>query len=148
MSTIKVTNINDTSNNASIVTGNNAFTVNGTVVTGVSAGSTTITAEGGSTTTNLQQGLIKMWAGMDVSVTILDSFNVSSVRDDAAGRTTFFINNDMANAGYSLTGMENQGEANTCMGQSLAATGFQFNVYSGSAYVDRDCGVKVSGDLA
>ena len=96
----------------------------------------------------LAYGSAKMWAGMDLSVTVLDSFNVSSVRDDAAGRTTFFINNDMANAGYSLTGMENQGEANTCMGQSLAATGFQFNVYSGSAYVDRDCGVKVSGDLA
>ena len=96
----------------------------------------------------LAYGSAKMWAGMDLSVTVLDSFNVSSVRDDAAGRTTFFINNDMANAGYSLTGMENQGEANTCMAQSLATGSFQFNIYTGSAYVDRDCGVKVSGDLA
>ena len=96
----------------------------------------------------LAYGSAKMWAGMDLSVTVLDSFNVSSVRDDAAGRTTFFINNDMANAGYSLTGMENQGEANTCMGQGLATGSFQFNIYTGSAYVDRDCGVKVSGDLA
>jgi len=112
-------------------------------------GGTSITVQGeGTATTSLQQGLIKMWAGIDLSVTVLDSFNVSSVRDDAAGRTTFFINNDMANAGYSLTGMENQGEANTCMAQSLATGSFQFNIYTGSAYVDRDCGVKVSGDLA
>jgi len=96
----------------------------------------------------LAYGSAKMWAGMDLSVTVLDSFNVSSVRDDAAGRTTFFINNDMANAGYSLTGMENQGEANTCMAQSLATGSFQFNIYTGSAYVDRDCGVNVTGDLA
>jgi len=96
----------------------------------------------------LAYGSAKMWAGMDLSVTVLDSFNVSSVRDDAAGRTTFFINNDMANAGYSLTGMENQGEANTCMGQGLTTGSFQFNIYTGSAYVDRDCGVNVTGDLA
>ena len=96
----------------------------------------------------LAYGSAKMWAGMDLSVTVLDSFNVSSVRDDAAGRTTFFINNDMANAGYSLTGMENQGEANTCMAQSLATGSFQFNIYTGSAYVDRDFGVNVTGDLA
>ena len=96
----------------------------------------------------LAYGSAKMWAGMDLSVTVLDSFNVSSVRDDAAGRTTFFINNDMANAGYSLTGMENQGEANTCMGQGLTTSSFQFNIYTGSAYVDRDCGINVTGDLA
>ena len=96
----------------------------------------------------LAYGSAKMWAGMDLSITVLDSFNVSSVRDDAAGRTTFFINNDMANAGYSLTGMEGQGEANTCMSQSPTTSSFQFNVYSGSAYVDRDFGVNVTGDLA
>ena len=101
MSTIKVTNINDTSNNASIVTGNNAFTVNGTVITGVSAGSTTITGEGGTNTTNLQQGLIKQWSRcQDAAMTVKDSFNTSSVTDSATGKGAPQFTTAMSNANY------------------------------------------------
>jgi hypothetical protein len=106
MSTIKVTNINDTSNNASIVTGNNAFTVNGTVVTGVSAGSVTVTAEGGTTTTNLQQGLAKAWISMNGTGTIAvrDSFNMTGITDQGVGLTTVTIANNMGSAEYSVGG--------------------------------------------
>ena len=110
----------------------------------------TVISEGNAVQTSVQQGLNKMWAGMDVSVNILDSFNLASVTDQATGRTFMTLTNSMANVGYSATGMENQGAANTCMGQGLTVDGFQFNVYSSgsSAYVDRDFGAKISGDLA
>ena len=46
------------------------------------AGSMLVVAEGGTTTTNLQQGLIKVWcAWTGVSVGIYDSFNVSGMTD-------------------------------------------------------------------
>ena len=68
-----------------------------------SAGSMTIVGEGGSTTTNLQQGLKKVWINLNGSGTIAtrDSFNVTSITDDATGRYTITIANDMSNANYS-----------------------------------------------
>ena len=48
-----------------------------------SAGSIVVTGEGGSTTTNLQQGLIKAWTFYDVdSDGIHDSFNTASFTDN------------------------------------------------------------------
>lgn len=54
-------------------------------LTGVTtAGSIAVTGEGNSTTTNLQQGLAKVWSYFeDQSVT--NSFNVSSGTDTSAG---------------------------------------------------------------
>ena len=40
------------------------------------ASSISVTAEGGSTTTNLQQGLCKCWLKMNAGQSITDSFNV------------------------------------------------------------------------
>ena len=60
-----------------------------------SAGSIAVTGEGGSTTTNLQQGLIKSWLNMQGTgtVAINDSFNVSSITDNSSGNyTTTFSN--------------------------------------------------------
>ena len=54
-----------------------------------SAGSINVTGEGGSTTTNLQQGLTKTWATIDGDASTLvafDSLNVTSEQDDAAGK--------------------------------------------------------------
>ena len=68
-----------------------------------SAGSIVVTGEGGSTTTNLQQGVAKMWVNYTgISTTAArDSFNVSSLTDVATGQTTININNDMGNVNYS-----------------------------------------------
>ncbi len=66
-----------------------------------SAGSMTVVAEGGSTTTNLQQGLAKCWAKISADgASILDSFNVSSHDDDGTGDGGIHINNDMSSANY------------------------------------------------
>ena len=72
-------------------------TVGATILTDGSAGSTTITGEGGSTTTNIQQGLCKVWISMDAGQTDNNSFNVSSISDDATGAHTINFDNDFAN---------------------------------------------------
>ena len=53
-----------------------------------SAGSINITSEGGSNTTNLQQGLAKAWIFFepDNSNLIRDSLNISAIRDIATGQ--------------------------------------------------------------
>ena len=68
-------------------------------LTGTStAGSIAVTGEGNSTTTNLQQGLIKCWVSFGgASATVLDSFNLTSVDDDGTGDFGINIANDMAN---------------------------------------------------
>ena len=73
-------------------------------ITGVTtAGSISVTGEGNSTTTNLQQGLAKAWVNFTgvSSTAARDSFNVSSLTDDGTGRTTVAFSNNMANANYS-----------------------------------------------
>ena len=52
-----------------------------------SAGSIVVTGEGGSTTTNLQQGLCKQWIDYKMlsGNTIHDSFNTSSFTDHGTG---------------------------------------------------------------
>ena len=60
MSTIQVTNINDLSDNAALVTDNGGIKTD--KLTGkTTAGSISVVGEGNSTTTNLQQGLLKMF---------------------------------------------------------------------------------------
>ena len=75
-------------------------------LTGVTAaGTIAVTAEGGSTTTNLQQGLSKVWGNFegDGTVAISDSFNTSGITDNTTGDYTIAIATDMANINYSLT---------------------------------------------
>lgn len=76
--------------------------------TGVTtAGSILVTGEGGSTTTNLQQGIIKAWTFFDGSAGSLsagDSFNESSLTDNDTGDYTFTITNAMNSTSYVNTG--------------------------------------------
>jgi hypothetical protein len=65
--------------------------------TGVTtAGSIDVTGEGNSTTTNLQGGLAKAWltgssAASGTVPTAVDSLNMSTLTDDAAGKMTMNI---------------------------------------------------------
>ncbi len=67
-----------------------------------SAGSMLVVGEGGSTTTNLQQGLSKAWINMNGTGTIAirDSFNITSIADNATGRYTPTITNNMSSDDY------------------------------------------------
>ena len=70
---------------------------------GSSASSISVVAEGGSTTTNLQQGLNKVWANLNgSSFGLRDNFNVTSATDNGTGDHTITIANNMGNANYSL----------------------------------------------
>ena len=119
-------------------------------LTGAStAGSIAVTGEGNSTTTNLQQGLTKMWAHTTQASTYVldDSFNVSSIADEGTGRTSFYIANDMANGNYSIGGTCSQ-ESFTIA--SLATGSFEGRSFAhdGSAADSADFTTSVAGDLA
>jgi len=115
-----------------------------------SAGSIVVTGEGGSTTTNMQQGLTKVWASVDQTGTqgIDDSFNLTSITDGGTAITTFTFANDMSNANYAVTSCA---EYNSMQGITARATGSAgiAIMNASSAYEDRDMtSIKVSGDLA
>ena len=87
-----------------ITMGSTTATLNfgNTVIANASAGSSTVTAEGGSTTTILQQGLCKAWALMTQSDnSIYDSFNITSVGDDGTGQVGFNFTNNMGGRNFS-----------------------------------------------
>ena len=85
-------------------------------LTGVTtAGSISVTGEGGSTTTNLQQGLAKCWHHYNQSGTLasVDSFNVSGATDSGVGITRTSYINALANVGYAVSGSHNLPSGNT-----------------------------------
>lgn len=67
-----------------------------------SAGSITVTSEGGAATQSLQQGLAKAWARFDSSATLADSFNISSTVDVATGQWRFSKTNSMSSTDYTV----------------------------------------------
>ena len=91
--------------------------------TGVTtAGSISVTGEGNRAATNLQQGLAKWWITLDGVGTVeaRDSFNNSSITDEATGKYTFTINNDMSNTNYNITSN----------GSSAASDNYGFNFFA------------------
>jgi len=126
-------------------------------LTGTStAGSIAVTAEGNSTTTNLQQGLVKCWVNFDGTATdaaARDSFNVSGMTDNGPGDYTITINNDMANNDY-YYGSLPRGNSVTqgVLGSGSLQTGSINNLRSFStadSASDRDIlGACIMGDLA
>ena len=76
--------------------------------TGVTtAGSISVTGEGNSTTTNLQQGLAKNWCSFDGAASTLsfeDSFNSASLTDNGTGNYSVNFTNAMSNAFFSCHG--------------------------------------------
>ena len=77
-----------------------ASTLKINTLTGVStAGSIAVTAEGNSTTTNLQQGLAKHWVNYDaVSQVTHGSFNQSTLTDNDTGDFTTHYTNNLSGA--------------------------------------------------
>ena len=68
-----------------------------------SAGSIVVTGEGGSTTTNLQQGLVKVWFNLQEDDDYRDSFNIASFTDNGTGDFTHTFTNSMSNANFAFT---------------------------------------------
>ena len=69
------------------------------------AGSMLVVAEGGTNTTNLQQGLAKAWINFNGQTpAIRDSSNVGSLTDDATGTFTINFSNAMSDGNYVICG--------------------------------------------
>ena len=122
------------------------------------AGSITIVGEGNTTTTNLQQGLAKVFHAIDQTgtMTTLDSFNISTFTDSATGATTSTFSNNMGNANYvynlsrDRTGSQNGGIVQQSSSSAPATSSvryFCFNETPSSQDVDRAC-ISIDGDLA
>jgi len=105
MSTIKVDTLQTRTGNTAAVTGA-GFVATDQIRGNTSAGSTTVVAEGGTNTTNLQQGLAKCFCHYTTAGTFVNnsSFNTASLTDGGAGdcRVNFTTNMGSAN-GYSAT---------------------------------------------
>ena len=146
MGTIKVDTLTGLSTPSDVTIASNKFV-------GTASGNMTIPGEGGSTTTNLQQGLCKAWCRFDDGASS-DSFNVSSVTDHGTGDYQVFISNDMANATYIATLMfgEVGGSGVLRIGnRDIAAGNIGCVGTDGDQSTGQDinrCGVDVAGDLA
>ena len=77
-------------------------------ITGVAtAGSIDVTGEGGSPTTNLQQGLTNVWINFNdgsEADTVRDSFNVTTLTDRGTGLWTLTVTNNFVNIYYEGSG--------------------------------------------
>ena len=128
-------------------------------ITGVAtAGSISVTGEGNSTTTNLQQGLAKVWVFYDQSSgtgSVEDSLNVSSADDDGTGEQGINFSNSMGNAVYSVTGFNEDGTGENDAigihkddGQTRSASEFNYLCMSGTSKNEGKSSLQVFGDLA
>ena len=123
-------------------------------LTGTStAGSILVTGEGNSTTTNLQQGLLKHWSHFDQETTPSanqDSFNSSSVADNATGDYSQNFANNMANANFVASAISKQVITDLLGSSSLTTSSIRINIRNPS-FADTDADdnlLLVAGDLA
>lgn len=134
----------------------NDITFNDTVKIDTIKGKTTagsITVQGENTnTTNLQQGLVKVWLQYDQSssTTIQDSFNVSSIADNATGRATPTYTNNMSSTSYAIGGnCQGNGIITLSSGGPDTDNFLCISVSNGGSDVDYNhVGPSVQGDLA
>jgi len=127
-------------------------------ITGVStAGSIAVTGEGNSTTTNLQQGLAKVWINFDGQSTIAtrDSHNSSSISDDGTGQYTTSYTSNMASVSYAASGSHNRnGLSSTTFSNDsswAATTSGIASITADSTNTGRNCDavlISILGDLA
>ena len=118
-------------------------------LTGTStAGSIAVTAEGNSTTTNLQQGLAKVWSFCTDNV-ITDSLNTSSSTDVDTGKYTITLTNNTAtsNVAVSVTCNENINLNGHISANSSSTYQVRLKGTDGAGG-DGNSGAAVHGDLA
>ena len=118
-----------------------------------SAGSITVTSEGGAATMQLQQGLAKQWWNVDnsPSTVLLDSFNVSSMTDISTGTLGPSFVNNMSGVSYSVA-VAAQTNHNGYVGTKADMTTSDYDTsFRNSSYSATDLDLNlasVHGDLA
>ena len=127
-----------------------------------SAGSIVVTGEGGSTTTNLQQGLAKAWGNLTGTGTpaFRDRLNMASVTDNGTGSYTPAYTNNMGNTNYSSSFFSHEDNFHTFLGQigdDIATNNYKLpsvytngsnSTYSFGAADTTKYNVQFFGDLA
>ena len=114
-----------------------------------SASSISVVAEGGTNTTNLQQGLVKAWvfSGDDASLT--NVFNVASGTDNSTGNYTFTYTSNLANGNPSAAASVTDNSDRNATVYSTSTTAFTVEVFvqNGSESDTRNRTI-IFGDLA
>ena len=116
-----------------------------------SAGTIAVIAEGGTTTTNLAQGLAKAWSFTAADgASISDSFNISSLGDTAAGQQTLNFNNDFGSANHSVVASQGTGNQHDVVMSTKAAGTQLIKIYDpdAGAFQDSLINAVAHGDLA
>ena len=126
-------------------------------------GSIDVTSEGTSTTTNLQQGLAKVWCKLSgAAQTINDSFNLSSRTDNAVGQTELTFSSAFGSVHFSKTatadfdgavdaGLHAYGSDGQSSSATPTTTKTRIDVLEYNTTNDGDCGylcATLHGDLA
>ena len=126
-------------------------------LTGTStAGSIAVTAEGNSTTTNLQQGLTKAWINLNGTSTIAtrDTFNVSSEDDDGTGLYSYNLTSAMGNSNYQCnsnacsTALNTSNRAAASLPENTSSVLIGCRNMSNSAVDVENMHGNINGDLA
>ena len=124
-----------------------------------SANAVTVTGENGSTQTSLQQGLAKAWNNFNGTgtVAIRESFNVSSLTDNATAEQSSNLTNSMSNANYAGGGMSSgiAGTAYANLSRSLFYSTTTSVFSTGTTYTSTGASIDIEfslfaihGDLA
>ena len=114
------------------------------------AGSMLVVGEGGTNTTNLQQGLAKMWALGNEGGGNLDSFNVGSTTDNGTGDYTKTFSSNFASDNFAPQGTTaGDNTKNYIDSNTRATSSIQFRAFDeGGTAQDCRIGMEVNGDLA
>ena len=137
---------------------------NATKLTMNSTGQTTIVGEGGTTTTSVQQGLLKCWANISMQSTqaFNDSFNTSGVTDNGTGRAEIAFSNNFSNENYAGGGINRDGSGHNDLcnlasdsGGAKSTSAFEIFTTHGGSSANSFSGndavaalVTLAGDLA
>ena len=113
------------------------------------AGSMIVVGEGGSTTTNLQQWLAKVWHSSSSSASVSDSLNVSGGTDNGTGDYSYTFSNNFASSNIAISGLCLTDDRNAQYSRSRATTDYRIRHYGhDDAFADVSNAGQLHGDLA
>ena len=127
--------------------------IGATAIVSASAGSATIIGEGGTNTTNIQQGLVKAYTCVDASegaeFSSNDSFNIGSITDSATGKFTLVYTSNMATVRYNAPGgcYTATGHSVGVTAEATSGTQMRISTNDGTA-VDIDAYMAMIGKMA
>tara|TARA_R110002126_G_scaffold241885_1_gene385192 strand:- start:18 stop:491 length:474 start_codon:yes stop_codon:yes gene_type:complete len=111
-------------------------------------------SEGGAVTTNIAQGLLKVWFYKQADGTSYgDSFNSSSLTDTGTGDFTVVFNNNLANSTFgagtvSTTAHASQPNSSGVQGVDFNSGHSRFRAYQNGGLTDVIVNGNFAGDLA